>query len=84
MQGFHSLKELDEALSQPKGTSFRLFKANLASLQEAVDFIVLEAGRDAQAIADLKSDGRIYRQSHNVVMLSDETFQQLKDAWEAQ
>lgn len=74
----YTLKELDELLQQPKGFAFRLFKSNLDHLTENRDFRVLDHREQREEIARLRHDERIYAQSVNVVLLSEDCFQQLR------
>lgn len=84
MKDSYSMKDLDQALKQPKGTGFRLFKASLPRLQENEDFRLLNAKEDASVIRQLRTEGRIYAQSVNVVMLSRRGYRKLLEYWEKQ
>lgn len=81
---FKTLKELDEALGQPKGTAFRWFKQHLQTLTEGQDFQLLDAVAQSQDIAALKALGRVYRQSRNVVLLSPACYLELQADYQQQ
>lgn len=66
----YTFRELDIELGLSKGSSFRAFKQAAPALIEGRDFRVLHANTDAEAIHTLRSAGRIYGSSVNVVLLS--------------
>lgn len=68
MSGWVTLRELDARLGLPKGSAFRAFKRG--AFAEGPDFRVLDATREAGNIDALRREGRIYRGSVNVVLLS--------------
>lgn len=68
MNGWVTLRELDARLGLAKGAAFRAFKRG--AFVEGTDFRVLDATHQASAIAALRREGRIYRGSVNVVLLS--------------
>lgn len=67
---WRSLRELDLAAGLPKGSAFRAFKARLGSLQEGVDFIVLDHRIHAALASALHAQGRLYRSSVHPVLLA--------------
>ena len=67
---WHTLREIDLAAGQAKGSAFRAFKRNGDRWHEGRDFVVLDHERDAGAIRELRGSGRIYAGSVNVVLLS--------------
>ena len=70
MRDWLTLKELDERMRRPKGSAFRAFKALARELDEGRDFRVLDPRQYSARIEALRSAGRIYRSSVNVVLLS--------------
>lgn len=68
--GWRTFKEIDEELQQAKGTAFRQFKRAQTMLQQDVDYVVLAPDQHRAAIEILRSTGRIYASSINVVLLS--------------
>lgn len=66
---WRSLREIDLAAGQIKGSSFRLFKHMNRHWQEGRDFVVLHHQHDADTIVQLRDSGRIYTNSVNVVLL---------------
>lgn len=73
-----TFREIDAALSLPKGSAFRAFKRLV--LKEGTDYIVMDANCDQSIISELRAQGRIYRSSVNVVLLSASTAACLKNA----
>jgi len=69
---WRSLRELDEQAGWSKGTAFRRFRALESQAREHRDFVLLRHDQHAAAIAELRSTGRIYAGSVNVVLLSPE------------
>ena len=68
-QNTRTLRELDIASGAVKGSAFRAFKALLEQLGEGTDYHVLNPERDAALLEHLRSTGRIYPSSINVVLL---------------
>jgi hypothetical protein len=68
--GLVTLRELDERLARPKGTSFRAFKRLLPELAEDTDYWVLNPREHAPALARLREQGRLYPSSVNAILLS--------------
>lgn len=69
----YSFREIDAKLGLPKGSAFRIFKRIEAKLEEGLDYFLLRADEDREAIDHLRTAGRIYASSRNVVMLSATT-----------
>ena len=74
----YTLREVDERFGRPKGSAFRAFKRQRASLREHVDFIVLPADAAGADIERLRAAGRIYRSSVNVVILTESGFERVR------
>lgn len=68
--GWLSMRDLDLAAGQPKGTAFRAFKALLGSLEEGRDFVVLDLQAAQALVAALIAQGRLYRGSVHPVLLA--------------
>ena len=83
-----SLRELDEAAGTTKGTAFRCFKRHADTLNEGTDYCVLRPEDHTDAIAAMRSAGRLYASSVNIVLLSRATgtrlLQELKTRLEAE
>ncbi|MFA5940293.1 MAG: hypothetical protein WC809_13130 [Sinimarinibacterium sp.] len=83
MKDYHrdwlSLREIDAAAGARKGTAFRCFKRVEATLDEGRDYVVLHAGRDRDAISELRSRDRIYAGSVNVLLLGPATAERIAD-----
>ena len=73
-----TLREIDVQLGQPKGSAFRAFKRQLETLEENVDFVVLSSRVDRADIERLRTTGRIYRSSVNVVILTASGFERVR------
>lgn len=67
----HSLREIDVALGQPKGSAFRAFKS--LPLREGIDFCVLHPDRDGLAFTAVRAAGRLYPGALRAILVSDET-----------
>lgn len=65
-----TLRELDERLARPKGTSFRAFKRLLPELTEGTDYWVLNPRQHAPGLARLREQGRLYPSTVNAILLS--------------
>lgn len=65
-----SFRTLDRALDAPKGTAFRAFKHCSVPLEEGRDFLRLDGAEEPEAIAGLKTAGRVYPSSVHVVLLT--------------
>lgn len=65
-----SFKELDRLWAAPKGTAFLAFKHSLPILVEQQDYFHLDAVQQHTQIEALRTAGRIYLSSVNVVLLS--------------
>lgn len=74
----YTLREIDMRLGRPKGSAFRAFKHQRHSLRENVDFTVLPAHTAKTEIERLRAEGRIYRSSINVIVLSESGFERLR------
>ncbi len=66
----HSLREIDAALGQPKGSAFRAFKS--LPLREGNDFCVLHPDRDGLAFTAVRTQGRLYPGAMRAILVSDE------------
>jgi hypothetical protein len=67
---WHTFRELDEAGGLTKGNAFRAFKRIEAQLTEHKDYEVLWPQHQREAIEILRTGGRIYASSVNVVLLA--------------
>lgn len=74
----HTLREVDERLGLGKGSAFRAFKRQRHSLREEIDFTVLQARTAKAEIERLRTQGRIYRSSINVVILAQSGFERVR------
>lgn len=74
-----SLKEIDAAREQPKGTAFLAFKQLKDSFDEGRDFFYLSAQHDSREIETLRASGRIYATTVNAVLLSESGYDALTD-----
>jgi hypothetical protein len=66
----HSLREIDAASGQPKGSAFRAFKS--LPLREGIDFQVLHPVCDGPAFTAVRADGRLYPGALRAILVSDE------------
>ena len=73
----YTLREIDEHLGRPKGSAFRAFKRLRHTLRENIDFTVLSARTAKAEIERLRTRGRIYRSSINVVILAESGFERV-------
>ena len=69
-RGWSTLREIDQALGLDKGSAFRAFKQVEPGLKEGADFKVLAPATERDDIEILRSAGRIYAGSVNVVLLA--------------
>ena len=74
----YTLREVDLRLGRPKGSAFRAFKRQRTMLRENIDFIVLSARADNAEIERLRTEGRIYRSSVNVIVLARTGFERVR------
>lgn len=74
----YTLREVDLRLGRPKGSAFRAFKRQRTMLRENIDFIVLSARADNAEIERLRTEGRIYRSSVNVIILAGTGFERVR------
>lgn len=65
-----TLREIDTRLGVAKGSAFRAFKRLDPPPAEPADCVVLTSPEDRAAIEALRTRGRIYAASVNVVLLS--------------
>gem|GEM_PF-581280 len=65
-----TFRELDQDCDCPKGSAFRAFKRRLDQWREGLDYQVLEADLQAERIAQLKDQERLYGNTINAVLLS--------------
>ncbi|MFN2348644.1 MAG: hypothetical protein ABR558_03580 [Thioalkalivibrio sp.] len=70
MDDWVTFRELDQGCGCPKGSAFRAFKQRLDQWREGLDYQVLEAGPQAEPIAQLKGQERLYGNTINAVLLS--------------
>ena len=66
----HSLREIEAALGQPKGSAFRAFKS--LPLREGIDFSVLHPDHDRPAFTAVRAAGRLYPGALRAILVSDE------------
>lgn len=66
----HSLREIDAALGQPKGSAFRAFKS--LPLREGIDFHVLHPVCDGPAFTAVRAAGRLYPGALRAILVNDE------------
>ncbi|MGH8457078.1 MAG: hypothetical protein ACRETW_02595 [Stenotrophobium sp.] len=78
--GWLTLRELDASGGHGKGHFFRIFKRMTGELEESRDYVVLDYRSDAESIKALRSGGRIYGASINVILVSPALAQKLRDA----
>ena len=76
----YTLREIDTRLGRPKGSAFRAFKRQQATLRENIDFTVLPARTAKAEIERLRAAGRIYRSSINVILLTESGFERVRAA----
>ncbi len=76
-QNWLSLRDIDQASGTTKGAGFRAFREIETQLTQTVDFLLLHHREDAEAIAALRSNGKIYPGSINVILLSPAVGQRL-------
>ena len=74
----YTLREIDDRLGRPKGSAFRAFKRQRESLRENIDFTVLPARSARSEIERLRTQGRIYRSSINVILLTESGFERVR------
>ena len=74
-----SLKEIDQARGDTKGTAFLAFKQLKDSFDEGRDFLYLSADQDAREIERLRSSGRIYETTINPVLLTEPGYSSIID-----
>ena len=75
-----TLKELDAAAGQPKGSAFRAFKRLEPGLREGAQFRVLRPAGDDAEIAALRAAGRVYGTSRVVILLGEEAARAVREA----
>lgn len=66
-----SLKEIDEARGDRKGTAFLAFKQLKESFDEGRDYYYLNAAQDAREIDKLRASGRLYETTVNAILLTE-------------
>ena len=74
----YTLREIDVLLGRPKGSAFRAFKRQRDFLRENVDFAVLTTHTAKTEIERLRTQGRIYRSSINVIVLAESGFERVR------
>ena len=74
-----SLKEIDTARGDTKGTAFRAFKQLKDSFDEGRDFYYLSSDQDAREIEQLRRDGRIYDTTVNAILLTEAGYSSVLD-----
>ena len=73
-----SLRQLDELNKQPKGSTFRWFKACGSELVEGRDYHYLAADEHAELIEQLKQAGQIYASTRHLVLLTRSGYQRMR------
>lgn len=81
---WQSLRETDALAGTGKGAAFRAFKAREPQLREGLDYRVLDAHADRDAIETLRHAGRIYPSSVQVLLLSPDLARQIAQDLRAQ
>lgn len=80
MNGWATLRDLDQAAGMPKGTAFRAFKQLESSWREGADYRVLRPGRDDAELLALRGSRRLYAASRVGVLLSPGAATAVRDA----
>lgn len=65
-----TLRELDTACGQPKGSAFRRFKHLLPLLSEGRDYRIIDAETEPGTAERLQRTGRVYVHSIKLILLS--------------
>lgn len=73
-----SFRELDRAAGREKGAAFRCFKHLEPAPVEDEDFHLLRPETDAERLASLREEGRIYTASINVVLMEPATAKRIE------
>ncbi len=74
-----SLKEIDQARGDNKGTAFLAFKQLKESFDEGRDFHYLSAAEDGAEIEKLRSADRIYATTVNAILLTENGYSAVVD-----
>lgn len=73
-----SFRQLDELNGLDKGSSFKVFKAYQAQLQEGTDYFYLSAFSHGDWIETLKAAGLIYASSVHLVLVTQRGYTRLQ------
>jgi len=76
-----TLKEIDQELNAPKGTTFRAFKQLQDGFDEGHDFYYLDGRneQDAAEIEDLRQAERVYASTINALLFTQAGYEALVD-----
>ncbi|MDA3921641.1 MAG: hypothetical protein PF501_13315 [Salinisphaera sp.] len=74
-----SLKEIDSARGDSKGTAFLAFKELKDSFDEGRDFYYLNSAHDGREIEKLRAAGRIYETTVNAILLTEAGYSSIVD-----
>ncbi|MES1925115.1 hypothetical protein [Salinisphaera sp. T31B1] len=74
-----SLREIDQARGDSKGTAFLAFKQLKDSFDEGRDYYYLSASQDAREIESLRKAGRIYETTVNAILLTEGGYSAILD-----
>ncbi|HDZ58081.1 MAG TPA: hypothetical protein ENI17_00285 [Pseudomonas xinjiangensis] len=73
-----SLRQIDELSGFIKGSSFRIFKACEAQLQEGADYYYLPADQHQALIESLKASGQIYGSTVNLLLMTRNGYERMQ------
>ncbi|MCK8515084.1 hypothetical protein M0534_01890 [Methylonatrum kenyense] len=73
-----SFRQIDGLNGFAKGTAFRLFKRCRAELREGQDYFYLPAASHPALIESLKTDGRIYRGTTHLVLVTRSGYERMQ------
>ncbi|WP_017925307.1 MULTISPECIES: hypothetical protein [unclassified Thioalkalivibrio] len=76
-----SLRQIDEWNGVPKGTAFRLFKAQKDQLREGQDFFYIPEGKDPELTETLRMDGRIYPSTVHLLLMTTTACARMREEW---
>lgn len=72
-----SFRQIDEHSGVPKGTAFRAFKRGRHLLVEGEDYFYLAEDANAETIARLRDEGRIYPTTVHLVLITELGYRKL-------
>lgn len=78
-----SLRQIDEWNGVPKGTAFRMFKAQKEHLVEGEDFFYIPEGADPGLTESLRDAARIYPSTLHVLLITASAYARMRDEWHA-